>query len=182
MSILTLDEIVAASGKVTQARAEHSMLEAELVSPVINLAQSLTRELVSLGLENRDLPVGDESEPDGQRIYLIQRARWRVGLRRESAPVLCRRISWGSGSSFCGSFLELLWDPRQPSRTEKSLSELPRMGMGKGNYLASSEVMATFAQDAAEILNGVCEREAERASHLREGLSCAEALLSEPVN
>lgn len=188
MRNLSMEELLETGERISQARAKKDLLGAELAPSAAHLAQALTSELLSLGLDLEDvsLPLG-EGETSSYRVYSIRLARWRVGLKKMSAPVLCRDFSQGYQEGFA-SRLELLWDPRDPSRSWGEQSTLPSMGL-KERYLlsgtcvpclASVGTLASFSQDAAELLSRVCESELASAAHLQQGLSCADALLTGP--
>ena len=178
---LTHEELVQSCEQITQARAARPLLAAEMLPSAINLAQTLTEELLALGLRGPFYAFGPElaEEP---RVYRIGHAKWKEGrvpgrrLQR-SVPVMVRDLSGGMGMN-----LALLWDPRQPSREWGEELDCPTFGLASndmwgGVSLASSQVLALFALDAEEILASVTKRELRQTELLDQGLLAADKLL-----
>jgi len=183
-------------------REERPLLAAELVVPSIQLAQQVALQLDAYGLGDKTLfgynANAHEFSPQdrlqfrgmiwedvdaalGRRRYTLQCARWHTGhwwhREQHSAPVLVLEKTLLDRRP--------LWDPRTPG-TIWDLENPPQLdgGLGLKHHswcdvqLPTSEMLAFFAFDARQLVDGIVAREIRSTEHLDAGLEHADAALA----
>jgi hypothetical protein len=160
-------------------REERPLVAAEMLVPVVQLAQQITEQLQAYGLASENVRVG---EGESSRLYCMCEVSWKTGRfgarTKHGAVVLYRALSVWERS--------LMWDPRTPNATW-DLEHPPQVkleGLDSGNFwqkdhLATAIELAQWAKDAQSFLTIIRTRESERTAHLRDGLSAGEAMLAE---
>jgi len=186
-------------------REERPVLAAELVVPTIQLAQQVALQLDAYGLSKNETLYGyDANAPkfSAQERVQFRNMIWEdvdAALRRRRYTL--KKVGWSTGHWWSRnredhtatvlvyekSSLDRrpLWDPRNPSAVW-DLKNPPDLDGLKGDLqwhswckvqLPTAAMLAHFAGDAMQMVEGVVTRESRRTAHLSAGIEHADAAL-----
>ena len=180
---LTFEDLTEAGEQITDTRAALLNTRAELLPTAINLAQTMTEELLALGLRGPFLITWSPNDPHRRQpaSYNIRTARWKEGscpgrrtARQAEVLMISSRVHGSKESAHT-----LLWDPRRPNQgwEDESLT-LPSFKLGRYTRLASMDELADFVLASKRIMRLAVQQEEAKLGRLPRALQAGGLLLA----